>query len=138
MELIVVDRRTASFWKPEPNDVLISINNVGDDPPKLRDGWRATLKLHFDDCDDSRFGVPINLDQAKCIVLFYQSWKDIAGRMVIHCNAGMCRSPGVALGLLDLFGVRFVAMMEIKYPLFNRFVRSMVVEAHAGKEPASK
>ena len=49
-----------------------------------------------------------------------------AERLVVHCQVGVSRSPGVALGLCDRFGWPAGAL-EDSYPFFNRWVRRVLV-----------
>ena len=50
---------------------------------------------------------------------------DLAERVMVHCNAGVSRSPGVALGLCDLRGWA-TAALERSHPGWNRLVRSVL------------
>lgn len=64
---------------------------------------------------------------AQDIVTFVRPWPDV-DRIVVHCMAGQSRSPGVAMGLCDLFGWP-LRDMEERYPLRNTRVRSELVSA---------
>ena len=46
--------------------------------------------------------------------------------MVIHCMAGQSRSPGIAMGLHDLFSTQ-PEDMEERYPWANPWVREELV-----------
>jgi protein-tyrosine phosphatase len=66
-------------------------------------------------------------EHAEAIVRFIEEWRH-ADRIVVHCGAGLSRSPGVALGLCDRAGWP-TAAIERNYPLWNTLVRK-VLAAH--------
>jgi len=47
-------------------------------------------------------------------------------RIVVHCMAGQSRSPGIALGLCELFSWE-AGDMEERYPYWNPWVRRELV-----------
>jgi hypothetical protein len=57
-------------------------------------------------------------------VQFLEQWSH-ADRLVVHCNVGASRSPGVALGLCDRLGWP-TAELERGYPAWNRWVRQVL------------
>ena len=63
-------------------------------------------------------------EHAAAITKFIDSWPS-AERVVLHCNMGVSRSPGVALGLCDLRGWA-TAALERSHPGWNRLVRSVM------------
>jgi predicted protein tyrosine phosphatase len=136
-KFMILNRAQASKWIPkkENTDVLVSISNIGDDLPMLHDGWRAILDLHFDDVDCATDHGRMTESQAELLLDFFSRWKE-ADHFIVHCNAGMSRSPGVLLGLLDCFNAPLSMITSIKFPLHNRWVRGLINEVHHGKEPA--
>ena len=84
------------------------------------------LRLNFDDVIER--GEPSDIlfaeDHAREIRRFLDAWPN-AERLMVHCNAGVSRSPGVALGLCDLRGWA-TAALERSYPGWNRLVRSVL------------
>ncbi len=63
-------------------------------------------------------------DHAREIRKFLDAWPN-AERVVVHCNAGVSRSPGVALGLCDVRGWA-TAALERSHPGWNRLVRTLL------------
>jgi predicted protein tyrosine phosphatase len=47
--------------------------------------------------------------------------------MVIHCQAGLSRSPGIALGLCEVFSWGSVTELEQKHSMANAWVRKELV-----------
>lgn len=84
------------------------------------------LRLNFNDVIER--GEPSDIlfgeDHAREITGFLDSWPRVE-RVVIHCNAGVSRSPGVALGLCDLRGWA-TAALERSHPGWNRLVRAVL------------
>jgi predicted protein tyrosine phosphatase len=84
------------------------------------------LRLSFNDIIER--GEPSDIlfdeDHAREIKEFLDSWPR-AERVMVHCNAGVSRSPGVALGLCDLRGWA-TAALERSHPGWNRLVRTLL------------
>jgi len=121
MELMVCNRKTIELVLPKPNDCVISIYGTDDGPVKLKDGWKAILRIRFDDIDDAVHGYMLfNEAHAKTIYEFvskFYSSKD--GMFFIQCEAGISRSAGVAVALADHVLYKDYAGY---YPLFNRHI----------------
>ena len=82
----------------------------------LSPGFAAILRLAFSDivavqCAEDVLFSP---EHASAIVEFVERWRH-ADRLVVHCHAGLSRSPGVALGLCDRYGWP-VDAVEADYP----------------------
>ena len=95
------------------------------------------IRLNFDDVIER--GEPDDIlfaeDHAREITKFLNAWPD-AERVMVHCNAGVSRSPGVALGLCDLRGWA-TAELERSHPGWNRLVRS-VFATQAGAQATNR
>jgi predicted protein tyrosine phosphatase len=143
ISLIVLSREEALAFVPHEPTAYISIYTPGDAPPEFKDlpNIRGTLKIAFDDlgserCREARFesGRACSLitdAQAEEILRFVQESiaRGIAGFM-IHCNAGISRSPGVAAALdLCVNGNR---ALKPRYVMMNKLVYKKVVEAFKG------
>ena len=92
------------------------------------------LRLNFDDVTER--GEPTDIlfapEHAAAIARFVEEWPD-AERVVVHCNMGVSRSPGVALGLCDARGWA-TAHLERSHPGWNRLVRTVMRETqNSGK-----
>jgi predicted protein tyrosine phosphatase len=128
-EFVVLSREDAERYVPRGTEICISIADPEADPAQLSDDFAAILRLHFTDIIEQ--GDPSDVlfseEHARAIRNFTESWPD-ATRIVVHCHAGISRSPGVALGLCDIRGWA-TAELERSHPGWNRLVRT----ALAGK-----
>ena len=126
---VVLSREDAERYEPREKEICISIADPDAEPAHLSSGFAAVLRLHFTDIIER--GEPSDVlfseDHARAIREFIDAWPD-ATRIVVHCHAGVSRSPGVALGLCDVQGWA-TAELERSHPGWNRLVRT----ALAGK-----
>jgi len=131
-ELVVLSRQDAELYEPTSKEICISISDPDAEPAKISPRFRAVLRLQFDDV--TQRGVPSDIlfaaDHARAITQFVDSWPD-AERLVVHCNMGVSRSPGVALGLCDLRGWA-TAALESSHPGWNRLVRTLMSQSATG------
>jgi predicted protein tyrosine phosphatase len=137
-ELVVLSREDAEFYEPGPNEICISISDPEAPPASISPRFAAVLRLHFDDVTER--GVDSDIlfaaDQARAIVDFVDVWPD-ADRLIVHCNMGVSRSPGVALGLCDARGWA-TAALERSHPGWNRLVRSTMRHVATHNHGSSK
>jgi len=128
-DLVVLSREDAEFYEPGPNEICISISDPEAPPADVSPRFAAVLRLHFDDVTER--GVDSDIlfaaEQARAIIDFVDVWPD-AGRLIVHCNMGVSRSPAVALGLCDAHGWA-TAALERSHPGWNRLVRSTMRHA---------
>lgn len=68
----------------------------------------AELRFIFSDCDPDRgqkhIGQPFSANLAETLLRQVQQYQGQFEQLVIHCNAGMNRSPAVAMALDEIFG----------------------------------
>lgn len=125
-DLLVMSREEIERYEPRQKEVCISISDPFAHPAQLSRRFDSVLRLYFNDVVER--GDPSDIlfaaDHATSIAQFIQSKPDV-DRIVLHCNMGVSRSPGVALGLCDLNGWA-TAELERKYPGWNRLVRSVM------------
>jgi len=130
-EFVVLSREEAEAYEPRGKEICISISDPDAPPAEVSTHFAAVLRLNFDDVTER--GEPSDIlfaeDHALAIRRFLALWPG-AERVMVHCNAGVSRSPGVALGLCDLGGWA-TAELERSHPGWNRLVRSVLV---AGKK----
>ena len=123
-EFLVLSREEAERYEPGKREICISIADPDADPARLSSRFAAVLRLNFTDI--IQLGEPSDVlfseDHARAIREFIEAWPD-ATRIVVHCHAGVSRSPGVALGLCDIRGWA-TAELERSHPGWNRLVRS--------------
>ncbi len=125
-EFVVLSREDAERYGPLAHEICISISDSEAPPARVSSRFVAVLRLNFDDIieRDEPSDVLFAEDHAREIREFLDSWPN-AKRVVVHCNAGVSRSPGVALGLCDLRGWA-TAALERSHPGWNRHVRSVL------------
>jgi len=125
-DLVVLSREDAEAYEPRGREVCISISDPEADPARISPRFAAILRLSFNDITE--MGEPTDIlfarEHAAAITKFIDSWPS-AERVVLHCNMGVSRSPGVALGLCDLRGWA-TAALERSHPGWNRLVRSVM------------
>jgi len=128
-ELLVLSREEAERYEPGPKEICISISDPDAEPANVSPLFRAVLRLHFDDV--TQRGLPTDIlfapDHARAIVDLLDKWPG-AERVMVHCNMGVSRSPGVALGLCDLRGWA-TAALERSHPGWNRLVRTVMTQS---------
>jgi predicted protein tyrosine phosphatase len=128
-ELIVLSREEAERYEPSLREICISISDPDAEPANISARFVAVLRLHFDDV--TQRGEPSDIlfaqDHAGAITEFLDKWPD-AERVMVHCNMGVSRSPGVALGLCDARGWA-TAALERSHPGWNQLVRTMMRQA---------
>ena len=128
-DLVVLSREDAESYEPSGSrEVCISISDPHAEPARVSPKFASVLRLYFNDITE--LGEPTDIlfaqEHARAITQFVDSWPS-AERIVLHCNAGMSRSPGVALGLCDLRGWAS-AKLERSHPGWNRLVRTVMKE----------
>lgn len=128
-ELVVLSREDAEHYEPGLKEICISISDPRAKPASVSAQFVAVLRLHFDDVTER--GEPSDIlfaqDQARAITEFLDEWPDVE-RVMVHCNMGVSRSPGVALGLCDARGWA-TAALERTHPGWNRLVRDLTRQA---------
>lgn len=95
------DRDKACNWIPGADDVIISISDPGT-IRDLRPGWNAILRVQFYDYpwpDWPEFErATLQTEDADRIAEFAIKHR-AAKRLVVHCDAGISRSPAVAMAI---------------------------------------
>ena len=125
-EFVVLSREEAELYEPRGKEICISISDPDASPARVSSRFAAVLRLNFDDVIER--GEPSDIlfaeDHAREIREFLDAWPK-AERVMVHCNAGVSRSPGVALVLCDIRGWA-TAALERSHPGWNRLVRSVI------------
>lgn len=115
LHLSVFSRQFLEAVSPaEEPHVLISIYTPGDSPPtrlQTNEHTREVLTLCFADLDKPAAGFEekdlFSDDQAKQILDFVaQHIADSIRTVVVHCDGGLSRSPGVAAALSVIYNGR--------------------------------
>lgn len=123
---LVLSRDRATAYEPRRSEVCISITSPHDLPARLSPKFRAVLRLTFSDIVNNPqvqrpWDVPFAAEHAAEIIAFISRWRDV-DQIVVHCMAGMSRSPAVALGICDLQGWA-AQELERRHPMWNTWVR---------------
>jgi predicted protein tyrosine phosphatase len=131
-EFVVLSREEAELYEPRGKEICISIADPDASPARVSSRFAAVLRLNFNDVIER--GEPSDIlfaeDHAREIRKFLDAWPK-AERVMVHCNAGVSRSPGVALGLCDIRGWA-TAALERSHPGWNRLVRSVIAAEEKG------
>jgi hypothetical protein len=127
MELRILSREAAEQYEPQGVEICISITDPAAPAAELSPGFAAVLRLAFSDivAVETPEDVLFAPHHAAAVAGFVGQWRH-ADRLVVHCHAGVSRSPGVALGVCDRFGWPVTAL-EASYPSWNRWVRQVLV-----------
>ena len=124
----VMTRAAAERYQPGPGDVCVSISDPAGSPADLSPAFAAVLRLAFDDLERPSFrdDVPFARPHAAMVRAFIRTHPG-AAHVIVHCNAGASRSPGLALGISDWLGWP-TREMEERHPGWNRRVRRIMGE----------
>jgi predicted protein tyrosine phosphatase len=137
-DFVVLSREDAERYEPSSNEICISISDPDAQPATISPRFAAVLRLYFNDVTER--GEPSDIlfapEHALAITKFLDAWPS-APRVVVHCNMGVSRSPGVALGLCDLRGWA-TAELERSHPGWNRLVRTVMRQAAKAKAGSGK
>ena len=122
----MLSRTDAEQYEPTGREICISISDPDAQPAAISNGFAAVLRLYFDDLAEAEAPTDIlfGREHAGEITEFVERWSGV-DRIVVHCNMGVSRSPGVALGLCDLHDWAS-AHIERSHPGWNRLVRSVI------------
>jgi predicted protein tyrosine phosphatase len=128
-EFLILRRTAAATYDPSGVEVCISISNPEAPDLQLSPKFKDVLRLRFDDVaksdDSSGYFVAFAPTHATDILAFVERWRSV-DRIVVHCLAGLGRSPAVAVGLCEVFGWP-LGSLEGDHPLLNKWVRAELV-----------
>jgi len=150
MDVIVYNRQLAETVEHKVPHVFISISTPKEDGPArlpTNSNTLGVLQLQFYDIDrvwDTRVGgtqpervvredverLMFQPHHAKAILAFVAA-HPIASRIIIHCDAGLSRSPGVASALLKIFAGDDNEFFK-QHSGLNRRVYRMILDEHFG------
>lgn len=130
IDIKVFSRLDIERYIPGPSEICISIRDPHAPAPTLSKNFSDVLALEFDDCTErySSLEVPITPEQARKIYNFVLSHEENIRTLTIHCNAGLSRSPALALALAKQFRPGLLSSLEQEYPRYNKFVYKVVAE----------
>ena len=128
VEFHVLSRADAERYEPRGVEACISIGDPLGMPARLSGAFVAILRLEFNDIvsDPAPTDVLFAIDHASQVIQFVEQCPQV-DRIVVHCGAGVSRSPGVALGISDAFGWPGLEL-ERSFPSWNRRVRNVIAD----------
>ena len=133
-EVLILSQTRAETYEPAGREVCISVTDPENLPARLSARFAAILRLCFTALSEPsgcEWDVLFNEDHARQIVAFSRRWRHV-DRIVIHCRAGLSRSPGIATGLYELFSWGSADDLQKQHVLCNRFVRRELVRVGRG------
>ena len=106
MNIKVLNREAFEKFKSDEPFIAISITDPNSEKVKIKNKPIDILFLQFYDLDKDTGQFPyskfiFNTNQAEQILNFVEEYKDKVNLIVVHCEAGISRSAGVA-GSLSL------------------------------------
>ena len=133
MEILILSREAAEQYEPKGSEICISIADPGVPAAALSPNFAAALRLNFSDISahEAPTDILFAAEHARAILEFVDQWPE-AERLIVHCHVGVSRSPGVALGLCDVFGWP-PAEIERAFPNWNRWVRQLLAGHTSGR-----
>lgn len=114
---------------------LISIRDPDKRPVRFKkpSALLAAIELTFHDAEPaSNLATPSHIalmttEDGQRIAQFLSRWRSRAGALVVHCEQGMSRSPGVALAIAEYLGQDTKWIRQAYQP--NEYVRGLVADA---------
>jgi predicted protein tyrosine phosphatase len=128
VSILVLSRSEAEQFQPAARAICISISDSHVTPAALSPAFAAVLRLSFDDvqgvhASDER---PFDDSHATAIMDFVRRHGE-GSQLVVHCHAGVSRSPAVAVALAVLCGLPTHDLRAL-YPAWNRWVYHRLVQ----------
>jgi len=118
IDILVMSAARAAAYEPSRHEVCISIGDPNSEPVPLSGKFAGVLRLSFSDiAAPSPFQSHklFAAEHARAIIEFVDRWCDV-DRIVVHCLAGLSRSPAVALAIAELRGMRTADLERSKRP----------------------
>jgi predicted protein tyrosine phosphatase len=134
-EIVVLDRVAAVDFTAEGRWACISIADTLEEFPTIRRARRAALlQLAFADIEVARPGYLLFTDSHAHDILDFvtHNWRRVK-TLMIHCNAGLGRSPAVAAAIARLMRGDDREFFEEPYTP-NAFVYRTLLEVASGRE----
>jgi predicted protein tyrosine phosphatase len=134
--IIVGSIADAQHYRPQPGEryAVLSFIDVGCEPPRLErhEGFVERLVIHADDCtpDDASFAgrtlCPLSQAQARQVARFVRANADRIDTLLVHCHAGLSRSPGAATAIAEALAIAEIYMVNGESVIPNEHVRDLV------------
>lgn len=136
MQFLVLSKADVERFKAKYSHILISIRPPDAQKPCLpKDTGRLdTLYLKFHDVDKSTIRDDIVLfdrKMARKILTFVEIYKDSIDAVIVHCEAGISRSAGVAAALSYIYNHNDYKYFRQYIP--NRLVYRLILNEYYGE-----
>jgi predicted protein tyrosine phosphatase len=137
--VVVLSAARAAEYEPQDAAVCVSVGDPDQPDVPLSPRFASVLRLKFSDIvEDSGLPSDVLFDRshARTLLEFLDHWSRV-DTVVVHCRAGLSRSPAIAIAIAELNGDR-VADLEREHPLWNKHVRATIVGTaleHRDAEP---
>lgn len=140
--VVFVPRADAAQYVPTPGSLLISINNPDEELLTPQPGWKGVLFLKLHDVDTPAPGLKVfDEEQARMVLAFISPNIRTVREVVVHCQAGMSRSGGLAIFLSEYLGLPCYKAQTpvdgLRWPLYNRKVYSTMAQVAYGTPGAA-
>jgi predicted protein tyrosine phosphatase len=144
--IVVGSISDAQRYRPQAGEryAVLSLLDVGVEVPRIEAhaGFVERLVVHADDCTpadaaytyEGRSLCPLSEQQAKQVARFVRANRDRVDTLVVHCHAGLSRSPGAALAIAEALTIAHVEMINGPAVVPNGHVRSLVRQALSRSE----
>jgi predicted protein tyrosine phosphatase len=134
--IVVGSIADAQRYRPQAGEryAVLSFIDVGCEPPRLErhEGFVERLVVHCDDCTPGeaplagRALCPLSEAQARQVARFVRANADRIDTLVVHCHAGLSRSPGAATAIAEALKIAEVFMVNGESVIPNAHVRDLV------------
>lgn len=131
MRTMLVCGRSDAEGLPARSDwAVISIHDPGSERAALKEGWHEILHLTFHDKEDEFLAMATGLwklfspDQAHRCWEFVSRQQPYVKGLLVHCNAGLSRSPAIARAICEHLNLR----PDDSWPSGNGLVRRLMAD----------
>lgn len=128
-QFVVRSARNAELFRSERPWAAIQISHCNDFPVLSEENRVGSLRLVFEDTEEPDEPESFTAAQAVEILAFVATMWDRVEVFLIHCEAGLSRSPAVAAALCRIYYDHDGGWFESIFP--NRLVYRLLVETHA-------
>lgn len=133
IKIVVTNRENAKTYDFKKNFSIISVYSPDDEPNEFQTKPNKVLSLCFSDTSEKRFDgmegpfgkmIVFKEEMADKILKFVdEQIEKGVDTFLIHCDAGMSRSPGIAVALDEIYNENNKPFT----PLYNKFVYKTII-----------
>lgn len=131
INLQVLSRGLIANTVPKVPYVVISINSPGTTAPDINrnPNRKAVLRLTFNDIESGPQYQTISKKDARDIANFVMNWYSRVDLIVVHCDAGLSRSAGVAAAIAKTLNTDKYSSNSLTSDseFFNHYTPNMLV-----------